>query len=191
MQTIGQLVGLGADEAGLHLIDGTVELLRRYMAQLLREEFLHLGVDDPHEGAGPADEVLVEPGLALMDAHGDAAGQAGVLQVVPDAQLIQGMAALVEDGVHGGRHIVQVVVGGDADVLVVELQRKGVLRLPQPAVAAVDAHDLHEIVGKSLLPVGRVLQMQEAVVDLRLLPDGPDQRHDTLPQRVEEGVQLL
>ena len=126
-----------------------------------------------------------------MDAHGDAAGQAGVLQVVPDAQLIQGMAALVEDGVHGGRHIVQVVVGGDADVLVVELQRKGVLRLPQPAVAAVDAHDLHDIVGKSLLPVGRVFQMQEAVIDLRLFPDGPDQRHDALPQRIEEGVQLL
>ena len=48
-----------------------------------------------HKGPRPADEVLVEPGLALVDAHGDAAREAGILQIVPDAQLIQGVAALM------------------------------------------------------------------------------------------------
>ena len=33
--------------------------------------------------------------------------------------------------------------------------------------------------------------MQEAVVDLRLLADGFDKRHDALPQGVEKGIQLL
>ena len=191
VQAVGQLIGLGADEAGLHLVHSAVELLRSHISQLCGEEFLHLGIDGPDKGAGTADEVLVEAGLALVHAHGHTAGQAGVLQVIPDAQLIQGMAALVENGVHRGGHIVQVVVGGDADILVVELQRKGVFGLTQAAVAPVQTHDLHEIVRKRLLLLDRIFQMQEAVIDLGLLADGPDEGHQTLAQGVKEHVQLL
>ena len=101
------------------------------------------------------------------------------------------MAALVEDRVHRGCHIVLVVVGGDADILIVEFQRKGMLRLTQTTMAAVEAHHLHQIVGEGLLLCCRVLLMQEAVVDLRLLADFVDERHQPLPQRRKEAVQHL
>ena len=190
MQAVGQLVRLGADEARLHLVHGPVELLGAHPAQLLREEHLHPGVDGLKERAGTTDEILVKAGLALVDAHADAAGQAGILQVIPDAQLVQRMATLVEDGVHRRGHVVQVVMGGDADILVVELQREGMLGLAKAAVAAVDAHELHDVVGKGLLLLHRIFQMQEAVIDRGLLADGPDKRHDAIPQRLKEGVQL-
>ena len=47
VQAVGQLIGLGADEAGLHLVHGAVELLRSHISQLCGEEFLHLGIDGP------------------------------------------------------------------------------------------------------------------------------------------------
>ena len=191
MEAVGQLIGLDADEAGLGFVDRAVELLRADAAQLPGEERLHLGIDRLHKGPRPADEVLVEPGLALVDAHGDAAREAGILQIVPDAQLIQGVAALMEDGVHGGRHVVLVVVGGDADVLIIEFQREGVLGLAQTAVTAVESHHLHQIVGKGFLLCRRVLLMQETVVDLRLFADLPDERHKPVPQRLKKAVQLL
>ena len=67
----------------------------------------------------------------------------------------------MEDRVHRGCHIVLVVVGGDADILIVEFQREGVLRLAQTTMAAVEAHHFHQIVGEGLLLCYRVLLMQE------------------------------
>ena len=124
-----------------------------------------------------------------MHAHGHTACQAGVLQIIADAQLIQGMAALVEDGVHRGCHIVQVVVRGDADILVVELQRERMLRLTKTAVAAVQAHHLHQEISKGFLLFHRVFQVQEAVVRLRFFPNRPDQRHQPLAQGAKKDIQ--
>ena len=84
-----------------------------------------------------------------------------------------------------------VVVGGDADVLIIEFQREGVLGLAQTTVAAVESHHLHQIVGKGFLLCRRVLLMQEAVVDLRLFADLPDERHKPFPQRLKKAIQLL
>ena len=189
MQAVGQLVGLGADEAGLGLVDRPVELLGAHAAQLLREELLHRGVDGLDEAPGAAHQIFIEAGLALVHAHGDAACQAGILQVVPDAQLIQGMAALVQDRVHGGRHIAGVVVRGNADVLVVEFQRERMLRLAQAAVAPVQPHDLHQIIRKGFLLVHRIIVVQEAVVDLGLPGNLLQQRHNGLAQSGKKFVQ--
>ena len=61
-----------------------------------------------------------------------------------------------------------VVVGGDADVLIIEFQREGMLGLAQTTVTAVESHHLHQIVGKGFLLCFRVLLMQEIVVDCLL-----------------------
>lgn len=72
VQAIGELVGLGADQGGLGAVHHAVELLLRHVHQLLREVLLQPRQQDGAEGPAAADDVLVEPGLALMDAHGDA-----------------------------------------------------------------------------------------------------------------------
>lgn len=52
-----------------HQLDRAVELLCAHAAQLPGKELLHLGIDRFHEGPRPANEVLIETGLALVDAH--------------------------------------------------------------------------------------------------------------------------
>ena len=190
MEAVGQLVRLGADEGGLGLVHGAVELLRRHVGQLPGEELLHLGEDGLDKGQGAADQVFVEPGLALVDAHGHAPGQAGVLQLVGDAQLVLGVAPLVDDGVHGEVHIVLVVMGGDAHVLVVELQGVGVLRLTDGAVGPVQPQHLHQVVGEPPLPLHGITPAQEGVVGRLLLHHGVEQGDDALSQGGEEAVQV-
>ena len=56
-----------------------------------------------------------------MDAHGYTAGEVGEIIAVLRTQLIQGMAALVDHGIHGVGQILLVVVGGDAHILIIEI----------------------------------------------------------------------
>ena len=65
------------------------------------------------------------------------------------------------------------------------------LRLGDAAVGAVNAHDLHEIIGELSLNLHRIMAVQESVVDLLRCPDLLDQGYDGLPELSEESVQRL
>ena len=190
MQAVGQLVRLGADEGGLGAVDGLVELLRRHAGELLGEEFPHPGEDGLDEGQGAADDVLVEPGLALVDAHGHTAGKTGVVVGRIHIQLIPGVPSLVDDGVHGACHVVLLVMGGDAHVLAGEVEGEGVLRLADGAVAPVQLEYFHEVVGELPLGLDGVMEVEEAVVRLLLFADGADQGNQLFPDDGEEAVEI-
>ena len=134
VQAVGQLVGLGPHQTGLGLVHGPVEHLLGDPCQLLWEVGGDIGEDGVDKGTTAADDILVEAALALMDAHGYAAGEHGVEVAGVSAQLIEGVAPLVNDGVHGGHQIVFVVVGGDAHIVAAEIVGEGVLRLGNGAV---------------------------------------------------------
>ena len=146
MQTIRQLVSLGADQAGLGLIHGPVELFRIHTFQLLREEFLHLGEDSLDKRLAAANDVFIETALAFVDTHGNAAGKGGVIVAIIGTQFVEGMAALVNDGVHGGNQTIFVIMGGDTDILVIELGGIRMLRFRNSTVAPVHAQNLHQII---------------------------------------------
>ena len=90
VQAVGDLVGLGADEGRLRLIDGAVEFLRRVAAQL-GEQLAELR---EHE------QIFIETALALVDAHGDTAVEHRIGEIIRAAGVIERVAALVDNGEH-------------------------------------------------------------------------------------------
>ncbi len=105
-------------------------------------------------------------------------------------QLIDGMPALVNDGVERADQIVLIVVCRDADVFVVEFQRKRVQRFTEPAVAPVDAHHFHDAVGQSALSIRWIEAEQEIIPDFCMFAaDGFNQRYDVRPKLCKEAVQ--
>ena len=191
VEAIGQLVGLGADEGGLCLVDCLVELLGSDVLQLFGEEALHPGINGLNEGQGAADEILIESGLALVHTHGHAAGQTVVVVSRVDSQLIQGVTTLVDYRVHGKGQLGFGIMGGDAHILTAEIQGEGVLGLTDGRVIAIHAQHFHQIVGELPLIFNGIDLVQEAVVDLLRLTDLPDDGHQTLPQGAEEHIQLI
>ena len=68
VQAVGDLVGLGADERRLGLIDGAVEFLRR-VARKLGEKLAELREHKARKGARAAEQIFIKAALALVDAH--------------------------------------------------------------------------------------------------------------------------
>ena len=141
------------------------------------------------KGRAAADDILIEAALTFVDAHGHTAGQAGEIVAVVGAQLIQGMAALVDHGEHAGHQIILVIVGGDADILVVEIGGVGMLRFRNTAVAPVDGQHLHEVIGEFPLDLDGIELIQEAVIDLPRRLDLLHQGYDGFPELGKEGIQ--
>ena len=191
MERVSKLVGFGADQAGLSFVDSLVEHLSIHIAQLLREQLPDFGEHRLDKGAAAAHEILIESALALMDAHAGAAGEAGVVVAVLHAQLVEGMAALVDGGEHGEGGVKLVVMGGDAHIAGVEAHGEGVLGLGDGAAVGVQADGVHQVLGQLLLLLDGVGLVQEGGVGLLLLGDGLDQGHDDLAQLGEEAVQGL
>ena len=99
MESVGKLVRLGADEAGLSLVRRPVKLIYGVFPKLGAETH-GVGVYKADKLAAAADDVLEEAGLALVDAHGDSAAETGVAVFLIAAELVKGVAALVDNGVH-------------------------------------------------------------------------------------------
>ena len=188
MQTVGQLVSFRADQRRLCLVDGPVKGFLRNIRQLLREELPDFREYSVDERLASSDVILIEAALAFMETHGSAAGKGGVVVAVIRPQLVQGVAALVDYGEHGGNQIVLMVMGGDPHILVSEIGGVRVLRFRDAAVAAVKAHDLHQIIGKLPLHFHREMPVQEAVLDLRGLLYLPQQRHNCLANLCKERI---
>ena len=60
VEVIRQLVSFDADQRWFHPVDRGIELLHRYVGQLLREELLQVRIETPPEGAGSPDAVFPE-----------------------------------------------------------------------------------------------------------------------------------
>ena len=190
VQAVGDLVGLGADEGRLRLIDGAVEFLRRVAAQL-GEQLAELREDEGREGAGAAEQVLIEAALALVDAHGNAAVEHRVGKLVRAAGIVERVAALVDNGEHRGGKILLQIVRRDALVKVrTERRRKRMLSRGQADIVQIEAHRAHQVVGKLRLLLLGKMAVQHRVIELRLRLDLLQERHDMLAQRREEFVAL-
>ena len=70
MKAVGQFIGLGADQARLYFIDGADKHFSSHTFQLPREQFFQFSVYWDPECLAAADDVLKEPRLGLMHAHG-------------------------------------------------------------------------------------------------------------------------
>ena len=189
MQAVGELIRLRADEGGPGDIHRPVQVLRRNARRLLREQLPQLGEKGAGKGPAPAQQVLKEAALALMDAHGDPGAQAGIRDVLPDMELIQGVPPLMDHAEQGAGGIIQVIVGGDAHVRWAEIRGEGMLRLPDAAVFPVNADESHEPVRELPLLFQGILPVEEGVVRLLpLLRDPMDQGDELLTKHGEKGV---
>ena len=146
VQSVGKLVGFCPYETGLGFVDCPVEHFFVYIPKLLREERFHFREDGMNKAAASADEVFVESALTFVNAHGHAAAEGGGVILILRVQLIQSMTTLMNHGIHAGGQTVFIVMGGDTDILVVKVRSKWMLCFRNAAVAAVQAHDLHQIV---------------------------------------------
>ena len=109
------LVGVGADEAGLHRIDRAVERLGAIEADVA-VGLAHRRVEPVAEGAAASELVLEEARLALVHAHrGVGAGRQQRLRRV-GALRIDRVADLVHGRIEALGRIGRVDPGGDADV---------------------------------------------------------------------------
>ena len=189
MQGIGQFIRFCPDQGGFGQVDGGVQRVFRDVLHLGGEDFLHDLQQGSAEGAAAADQVLIEPGLAFMDAHGYAAGEACELQVIPHVQLIQGMTAFMDHAVQAGERIILEIVGGDADIPLVGVAGEGMLGFTQGAVQGINAFQGHDLLGEQALIVDGPGAFHKG--GNRLLPGSNflNDRGQFLPQGAEEGVQ--
>ena len=190
MQGIGELIRLDPDKAGLRAVDGAVKFLRA--APELREVFPDHRNNIRAEGAASAQNILVKAALALVNAHGDAAVQDGVGQLIGAARVIEGVAPLVDHAVHGVGEIVLVIMRGNA-LVQVGAQRggKGVLCGGEAHAVRIEAHQLHQLMGKPLLRRRREMPPENAAVRLGHGPHLVKEGDNVLPEGVEEAVAAL
>ena len=190
VQRIGELVGLGADQRRLRDVHGVVERvlvdvavdLGRMAAQYLEQR--------SHKGTAAAHGVLKEAALALVDAHGGAALQAGARIGGIDAQLVHGVPRLVDDAVDVGDAIVLVDVCRDARVTHGKALAKRVLGKGKRGVVQVQADELHQVEAHGALGgLGHAGVQKVGIGLLAALADGVHERHDRgldlLAKRVE------
>ena len=101
------------------------------------------------------------------------------------------MAALVNDGVHGGNQTIFVIMGGDTDILVIELGGIRMLRFRNSTVAPVHAQNLHQIIRELSLDFHRIVLKEETIFNGFRLLDLGDERYDDLPQLRKKRIQGL
>ena len=158
--------------------------------ELLWEELPGSLQKDACEGIGTADDVLVEPALRLVDAHGNSALEDGEVVLVIAVHLIHAVTALVEDGEHVVREIVLIVVSGEPDIRVVVSVSEGMLHLAQDQLLHVQTHEAADLFGELTLLVSGAKLLDAGPVNLRnsldLLDDGKELLHGAEPHAVAD-----
>ena len=105
------------------------------------------------------------------------------------AHFIDGVTALVYDGVEGRGHILLVVMGGNPHVLVVETCGKGMLGFCDAAVAPIDAQNGHDVVRQLALLLQRIGVVEEAVINGLCGGNLSKQGNQRFPELGKETVQ--
>ena len=192
VQRVGELVGLGADQRRLRNVHGAVERVLVHVAvDLGRVAAQHLE-QRAHKGAAAAHGVLKETALALVDAHGGTALQARARIGGIHAQLVHGVAGLVDDAEDVGDAIVLVDVRGDARVAHRETLAKRMLGKGERGVVQVQAHKLHQVEAHGALGgLGHMGVQKVGSGLLAALTDGVHERHDRGLDLVAKCVEAL
>ena len=192
MQRVGELVGLGTDQRRLSDVHGAVERVLVHVAvDLGRVAAQHLE-QRSHKGAAAAHGVLEKAALALVDAHGGAALQARARVGGVHAQLVHGVAGLVDDAVDVGDAIVLVDVRGDARVAHREALAKRMLGKGKRGVVQVQADKLHQIEAHGALGgLGHAGVQKVCSGLLAALADGVHERHDRGLNLVAKRIEAL
>ena len=192
VQRIGELVGLGADQRRLRDVHGVVErVLVDVAVDLGRVAAQHLE-QRSHKGTAAAHGVLKEAALALVDAHGSAALQAGARIGRIDAQLVHGVSRLVDDAVDVRDTVVLVDVRRDARVAHGKALAKRVLGKGKCGVVQVQADELHEVEAHGALGgLGYAGVQKVGIRLLAALADGVHDRHDRGLDLVAKRVEAL
>ena len=114
MKVVLNLIRLGAYVTPVQAVHGSVEGLRIHAERA--EALFHPPVQPAGEGAAPAQLVLIDPRLAFVNAHGDAAPEGGEKIRRVYGLLVAGMADLMDGGIDAVERIGGVGPGGDPHV---------------------------------------------------------------------------
>lgn len=145
-----------------------------------------------HKGAAATHGVLEKAALALVDAHGSAALQAGARIGGIDAQLVHGVTGLVDDAVDVGDAVVLVDVRGDARVAHREALAKRVLGKGKRGAVQVQADELHKVEAHGTLGgLGHAGMQKVGSGLLAALADGVHERHDRGLDLVAKRIEAL
>ena len=193
VERVGELVGLGADEARLGAVHGEVELVGAHPIEAAREMLAQRGEQHRREGLAAADVVLEEAALTLVDTARDAAVQHGVVVGRVDVLLVHGVAALVQHRVDVADDVVLVDVRGDVGVAAADGVGEGVLGLGQGERVHVQALDHHELAGERHLGVVVEMPLDAGAARLPalLLHGGHERHHAVLHLREKLVVEGL
>ena len=192
MQGVGELVGLGTDQGRLRDVHGAVERVLANVAVDLGRVAAQYLEQRSHKGTTAAHGVLEKAALALVDAHGGAALQAGARIGGIDAQLVHGVSRLVDDAVDVGDAIVLVDVRGDARVAHREALAKRMLGKGKRGVVQVQADEFHQVKAHGALGgLGHAGVQKVGSGLLAAFADGVHERHDRGLNLVAKRVEAL
>ncbi len=191
MQAVGDLIRFDAHQGGTRLVDRLPELQSGDALHIFRESLRKKRVQVSDKFAAAPEYVLIEPALAFMHGHGDAAIEHGIGQIVRAVQIIEGVAALVHHAEEGGGEIIAVFCGDPHIIAGAYGCGKRMLRCGEAAVLHIDPHDLHHIAGQLFLPAVLKRAVQAGIVHLRGFLNGLYHRHDARAHHGEEGIALF
>ena len=109
------LVGLGPDMARGHVVHRGVEGLGALDPDIA-EKLPHSAIEPAGEGGRTRKLVLVDPALAFVHAHGDAAPQNAQRVIGRDVLLVARMPDLVDRGIEAAQRIGLVHARGDPNI---------------------------------------------------------------------------
>ena len=192
VERVGDLVGVHADEGGLDLVERPVEVLEADAVDGRRES-ARSGLELPFQKGRPRPTMFSQKrDWDSWTAIEAASPRASAGPFGGQAELVEGVAGLVDGGEDGGGEIVLEVAGGDAHVARPDGRGEGMGRPVQPARVRVERQQAHDAAGEGFLLFRRARPMQGRIVYLGPGPYLAQERSQTrLQLREERGNRRL
>ena len=192
VQTVAQLVSLGADQARPRDIDGLIELALGDVVEDAAGQLADLGRDVVDKGLAAPDQIFVKARDRLVHCVCHAVGAVVVIQLLRLVLHEQGVAALVQRCKDVGDKAVLVIVRRHAHVAAAVMVGKGVLGRHQHQRALPQPLELEEVFRHGLLRGDRHRAGHKVLADgLALFDDPLEKRHDARLERGKERVELF
>lgn len=174
VQVISHLVGVGADERLLHLVDGAVEFVERDALELVGELRLEFGIEILPRLAAAPDDVFPQPRLTLVDACARPTRQRGPLVDGIVALFVHGVPRFVDVAEQRLAEEILLDARGDADVADGERGHKGMVGLVHAAALKIVAELADDVFAEFKLLRFGIMLAQAGIVRGRLRRDGFD-----------------
>ena len=192
VQTVAQLVGLGADQARPRDVDGLIELALGDVVENAAGQLADLGRDIVDKGLAAPDQIFIKARDRLVHRVGHAVRAVVVIQLLRLVLHEQGVAALVQRRKDVGDEAVLVIVRRHAHIAAAVMVGKGVLGRHQHQRALPQPFEREEVSAHGLLRGDRHRARHKVLANGLALPDDPrEKRHDARLERGEEGVELF